>query len=80
MKESLKCVSRMPFYIVTHYIYLSKHQTSFYYSGKQYLSSLSGLFAVICRQTNIVWVFMIAALAAGHTLTSEVKHHQVTYC
>jgi len=49
---------------------------SLHLSGSPYHASLSGLFSVICRQTNIVWVFLVAALAAGQTLTSEVKHHQ----
>ncbi|XP_023346640.1 putative Dol-P-Glc:Glc(2)Man(9)GlcNAc(2)-PP-Dol alpha-1,2-glucosyltransferase [Eurytemora carolleeae] len=48
---------------------------SLHLAGTRNLSSLAGLCSVLCRQTNIVWVFLVAALAAGQTITPEVKHH-----
>ena len=45
-------------------------------SGQPWLSAFSGLLAVLCRQTNIVWVFLCGGLGAGHILVTEVRCHQ----
>ena len=45
--------------------------------GQHYIAGFTGFCAVFCRQTNIVWVFLVACLAAGQTLTSEVQLHMV---
>ena len=42
-------------------------------SGQLWLSAFSGLLSVLCRQTNIVWVFLCGATAAGHILVTEVR-------
>ena len=49
---------------------------SLHLAGQDWLSSLAGLLAVLCRQTNIVWTFLCGALAAGNILMSEVRLHQ----
>ena len=41
------------------------------------LSSLAGLLSVLCRQTNIVWVFFMAGLAGGQILAEQIRLHQV---
>ena len=45
-------------------------------SGQPWLSAFSGLLSVLCRQTNIVWVFLCGALSAGDILVTEVRCHQ----
>jgi len=50
---------------------------SLYLSDQHYIAGFTGFCAVFCRQTNIVWVFLVACLAAGQTLTSEVQLHMV---
>jgi len=45
-------------------------------SGKEYLAACAGFLSVICRQTNIVWVFFAAAETGGRCLVSEVRTHQ----
>ena len=49
---------------------------SLHLAGQDWLSSLAGLLAVLCRQTNIVWTFLCGALAAGNILLGEVRLHQ----
>jgi len=53
--------------LLTYSLHLAEHP---------YLSSLAGLCAVLCRQTNIVWVFLVAALRAGDHWLEEVQHLQ----
>jgi len=45
---------------------------SLYISEKYGLSSLAGLLSVLCRQTNIVWVFFMAGLAGGQILADQI--------
>ena len=45
-------------------------------SGQPWVSAFAGLLAVLCRQTNIVWVFLCGGLSAGHILVTEVRCHQ----
>lgn len=40
------------------------------------LAALAGACSVMCRQTNIVWVFLVAALTGGNTLLAELRLHQ----
>ena len=47
-------------------------------SGQPWLSAFTGLLSVLCRQTNIVWVFLCGALSAGHILVTEVRCHQAS--
>lgn len=42
-------------------------------TGRSYLAAVAGLVSVLCRQTNIVWVFLAAAETAGGCLVSEVR-------
>ena len=42
-------------------------------AGRDWLASFTGVLAVLCRQTNIVWVFLCGATAAGHILVTEVR-------
>jgi len=49
---------------------------SLYLSDKFGLSSLAGLLSVLCRQTNIIWVFCIAGLAGGQILAEQIHLHQ----
>ena len=41
------------------------------------LSGFSGVLSVLCRQTNIIWVFLTGGLTAGDIVITEVRHHQV---
>jgi len=45
-------------------------------SGQDWLAAFAGFLSVLCRQTNIVWVFLAAAETAGELVTSEVRLHQ----
>jgi len=45
-------------------------------SGQNWLAGFAGSLAVLCRQTNIVWVFLAAAETAGCLVISEVRLHQ----
>lgn len=45
-------------------------------SGQEWLAAFAGFLSVLCRQTNIVWVFLAAAEAAGNLINSEVRLHQ----
>ena len=45
-------------------------------SGQDWLASFSGVLAVLCRQTNIVWTFLCGARAAANILVTEVRLHQ----
>lgn len=47
-------------------------------AGRDWLASFTGILAVLCRQTNIVWVFLCGATAAGHILVTEIRLHQAT--
>ena len=47
-------------------------------SGQPWLSAFSGLLSVLCRQTNIVWVFLCGALSAASILVTEVRLHQAS--
>ena len=47
-------------------------------SGQRWLSAFAGLLSVLCRQTNIVWVFLCGALSAGDILVTEVRCHQAS--
>jgi len=49
---------------------------SLYLSDKFGLSSLAGLLSVLCRQTNIIWVFCVAGLAGGQILIEQIHLHQ----
>ena len=49
---------------------------SLHLAEQDWLSSLAGLLAVLCRQTNIVWTFLCGATAAASILTGEVRLHQ----
>jgi len=46
-------------------------------SDRPLLAALAGAFSVLCRQTNIVWVFLAAAETAGQVLLEEVRAHQL---
>ena len=46
-------------------------------SDRPLLASLAGAFSVLCRQTNIVWVFLAAAETAGQVTLEEVRAHQL---
>jgi len=46
-------------------------------SDRPLLASLAGAFSVLCRQTNIVWVFLAAAETAGQVALEEVRAHQL---
>jgi len=46
-------------------------------SDRPLLASLAGAFSVLCRQTNIVWVFLAAAETAGQVMLEEVRAHQL---
>ena len=52
-------------------------------AGRDWLASFTGVLAVLCRQTNIVWVFLCGATAAGHILVTEVRgfhsHHVLMF-
>merc|ERR1711892_473034 len=45
-------------------------------SGQDWLAAFAGSLSVLCRQTNIVWVFLAAAETAGSLVISEVRVHQ----
>ena len=45
-------------------------------SRQDWLAAFSGGLAVLCRQTNIVWVFLPAAETAVNLIISEVRFHQ----
>jgi len=45
-------------------------------SGQDWLAAFAGFLSVLCRQTNIVWVFLAAAETAGNLIISEVRIHQ----
>jgi len=40
-------------------------------SGQDWLAAFAGFLSVLCRQTNIVWVFLAAAETAGNLIISE---------
>ena len=46
-------------------------------SDRPLLASLAGFFSILCRQTNIVWVFLAAAETAGRVVLEEVRAHQL---
>jgi hypothetical protein len=45
-------------------------------SSRPLLAALAGGLSVLCRQTNIIWVFLAAAETAGRVVVSEVRAHQ----
>merc|ERR1719477_43303 len=45
-------------------------------SGQNWLAGVAGSLAVLCRQTNIVWVFLAGVETAGSLVISEVRLHQ----
>ena len=45
-------------------------------SGQNWLAGFAGSLAVLCRQTNIVWVFLAGVETAGSLVISEVRLHQ----
>jgi len=45
-------------------------------TGRDWLSALAGLLSVVCRQTNIVWIFLSAMETAGWCLVEEIRLQQ----
>jgi len=45
---------------------------------QDWLAGFTGALSILCRQTNIIWVFFCAAMTAGNIAISEVRHHQMT--
>jgi len=49
---------------------------SLYLSEKLGLASVAGFLSVLCRQTNIVWVFCVAGLAVGQHVLEQIHIQQ----
>ena len=79
-------MSMMPVLYMTSYLYYTDQVSTamvlltlcLHLSGQDWLASFSGVLAILCRQTNIVWVFLCGGLAAGNILVTEVRLHQAS--
>jgi len=49
---------------------------SLHLTARPHLAALAGGLAVLCRQTNIAWVFLVAAETAGRLVIGEVRSLQ----
>ena len=77
-------ISLLPVLFLCNFLYYTDPVSTFmvllmyclHSSGKDWLSAFAGILAVLCRQTNIVWVFLAAVEAAGNLIISEIRLHQ----